>query len=85
MTIFLHRTGLIHRSGGGTNDKFARITFVDNSNIAQYFSGYIKNKELWDYLRVHPVDTKTFHTIVRGEYPNFVKDRKNQKSIDNAW
>lgn len=85
VTIFLRRTGLIHRNGGGTNDKFARITFVDNPNIAQYFSGYIKNKELWDYLRVHPVDTRTFHTIVRGEYPNFIKDRKNQKSIDNAW
>lgn len=78
--------GIIERIGGSHGgDKKVRIRFIDVYNIAQYFPGYIRNKELWKYLRDHPIDNRAFYAIITGQYPNFLKDRKRQKNIDDAW
>ncbi len=76
--------GLFNRVGGNSNDRHARINFVDYANIAQYFDGYLKNKELWDYLRNYPIDAHQFYAIIRGNCPNFLKDMKNQRTI-SEW
>jgi len=61
------------------------ITCSDKYDFLKYFPGYFKNKELWDYLKVHVIDIRTFYRVVRGIYPNYLKDRKNQKEIEDAW
>lgn len=76
--------GLLKRSSY-RNDKYNRISFTDVDNIAEFFLGYLKNKELWDYIREHPIDNRTFYAIIKGEYPNFLRDHKNQKTIEDAW
>jgi hypothetical protein len=81
----IYGIGLFKRSGGCTSDKYAKIQFVDESNVAKYFDGYNSNKELWKYIRIHPIDTKTFYAIIRGKYPNFIKDRNGQKTLEDTW
>ncbi len=65
-------------------DKYDRIYFVDKCDIAQYFPGYIRKKELWDYLRTHNVSQKTFYAIIRGE-TDYLWWIKNQTTIEEAW
>ena len=82
----IYAIGLFERIGEGyTSDKSVRIRFIDKYNISQCIGEYKDNKELWDYIREHPVDTRTFYAIVRGEYPNFLRDRQKQKNIEEAW
>lgn len=61
------------------------ITCSDKYDVLKYFPGYFGNKELWDYWRTHKVDRNTFYIIVRGKYSNYLKDRKNQKNIEDSW
>lgn len=75
---------IIESSGNHGNDKYARIRFSDEYNISEYLPGYFKKHELWDYLRTHTIDHKTFIATVKGEY-DYLKDHKNQKNIDDAW
>lgn len=69
----------------GNNNKYSRIRCSDNNNILENIPGYFEKKELWDYWRTHTVDHRTFLKVVRGEYPNYLRDIKTQKSIENAW
>lgn len=64
------------------NGKDNYIKFSDRYNISEYFPGYFEKQELWDYLRIHTIDNKTFIKTVKGEY-DYMKDRKNQKSIED--
>lgn len=72
-------------SGLFSQDRYENIYFVDKYDISQYFPGYLKNKELWDYLKTHFVDINVFNKIIRGEYPNYLKDRKKQLNLEDAW
>lgn len=73
--------GLFNKDGGNGQGKYARTSFTDEAHIAQYIDGYKDNKELWEYIRIHPVETRTFYRIITGEYPNFLKDRNCQKDL----
>jgi len=42
---------LFEQNNFNGKSKHSRICFSDKYNIAQYFPGYIKNKELWDYCK----------------------------------
>lgn len=75
------QAGLFNRDGGDTGI----TTFTDEADIAKYFYGYNNNKELWDYLRSHTIDNRILYKVVTGEYPNYLKDRRNQKNIEDAW
>ena len=68
-----------------TTDKYVRINFVDKHNIAEYFPGYLRQKEVWDLMRTRSVNQKMFYAIVRGEYRNFAEDYKLQTNIEEAW
>lgn len=67
------------------NGKNSMTSCINRDNILEHFSGYFENKELWDYWNTHNVDYNTFFKVVTGEYPNYLKDRKNQKTIEDAW
>jgi hypothetical protein len=71
-------------SGLFDRDKNGRIYFVDKYNISQYFPGYVKKKDLWDYLRTHGVDERTFNAIIRGE-TDYLWWIKSQTTIEDAW
>lgn len=71
-------------SGIFDKDKNGRIYFIDKYNIVQYFPGYIIKKDLWDYLRTHSIDEKTFNAIIRGE-TDYLWWVKNQTTIEDAW
>lgn len=43
--------GIFYQNNFDGHNKHARIQFVDKFNIAQYFPGYLKNKEMWDYCK----------------------------------
>jgi hypothetical protein len=62
-----------------------RIRCLDKYNFLEYLPGYFENKELWDYWRSYVVSRNIFYSVVRGEYPNYLKDRKKQKNIENSW
>ncbi len=55
--------------------------FTDDAKISGYFDGYENNKELWDYIRYHPVDNRTLYNIVTGDYPNYLRDRSGQSDL----
>lgn len=69
----------------GGKIKFNRIRCVDNYNILEYFPGYHEKKELWDFWRIHTVAHKTFMSVIRGEYPNYLKDYNKQQNIEDSW
>lgn len=69
----------------GGQCKHVRIRCSDIYNILEYFPGYLEMKELWDYWRTCTVSHDTFVKVVKGEYPNYLKDYKNQKNIDDSW
>ncbi len=71
-------------SGLFDRDKYDRIYFVDKYTISQYFPGYIRKKDLWDYLRTRGVDERTFSAIIRGE-TDYLWWIKNQTTIEDAW
>lgn len=58
-----------------------RIYFVDKYDIAQYLPGYIRNIELWNYLKTHSIENRLFLMVIRGEYPNYLEDRKKQNNM----
>lgn len=72
---------------GGNHKKIinARISCIDKDNILVHFPGYNEKRELWDYWRTHTVDHRIFIMVVKGEYPNYLRDYKNQKSIECTW
>jgi len=70
---------------GGGYSKYVWIKCSDNRNMFRHFTGYFEKKELWDYWRTHFVHHDTFVKVVRGEYPNYLRDYNNQKNIEDAW
>jgi len=80
---FAHYLGILEGIDG--REKNARVICSDYYNILQYFPWYFEKKELWDYWRIQSVDSITFNKVVRGEYPNYLEDYKNQKNIEDAW
>lgn len=70
--VFICRIiGLFSGNGRNAKDKYARTSFTDEAKIAQYFDGYKNNNKLWEYIRDHSVDTRTFYTIIRGNIRTF--------------
>ncbi len=67
------------------NGKNSKIICTNEDNILEHFSGYFENKELWNYWMTHYVDYNTFFKVVTGEYPNYLEDRKKQKTIEDSW
>jgi len=61
----------------------ARIQFVDKFDIAQYFPGYIRNKEMWDYCkkkqRVFTIPE--FNNIINGTF-NYEFLKKQSTMLD---
>jgi hypothetical protein len=82
---FCRDLGLFNKDGGNGQGTYATTYLTDHANIVQYFDGYENNKELWEYLRIHHIATKTFFKVIKGEYPNFLKDRQGQTNIEDAW
>ena len=77
--------GIIEGNEGNINGRLQTwLMCPDKYDILKYFPGYFEKKELWDYWMVHAVNHSTFIATVRGEY-DYLKDRKNQKNIDDAW
>ncbi len=60
--------GLFEKNDIHTNSVQLRIRFSDKYNVAKYFPGYIKNKEMWDYLKTRWLDRSEFYGIVTGTY-----------------
>lgn len=46
------------------NAKGAKTFFVDKFKVADYFPGYLRNKETWDFLRLKYVTFRTLNQIV---------------------
>lgn len=76
--------GILERSSY-RNDVNNKISFKDKENISTFFHGYLKNKDIWEYIRDHAISNRTFYSIIKGEYPNFIIDHKKQKNIEDAW
>lgn len=72
-------------NNGGGHSKHIWIRCADSHDILKHFPGYFENKELWDYWKTYTVHHDIFIKVVRGEYPNYLKDYKNQKNIEDAW
>lgn len=67
------------------NGRNSRVICFNKDNILDHFPGYFQNKELWDYWKTHYVDYNTFFRVVTGKYPNYLHDRKKQKTIEDSW
>ena len=79
--------GLFHQNEFNGQHRYARIKFVDKFNIAQYFPGYLRNKELWDYCkkeqRVFTIDE--FRGIIEGREHclKLLKNQSTQHSLND--
>ena len=75
--------GLFHQNDYYGGCKNARIQFVDKFNIAQYFPGYLRNKELWDYCktkqRIFTIDE--FRGITEGREHCLKLIKQQSKSL----
>ena len=60
--------GLLENSNTQTKSLQLRIRFSDKYNVAKYFPGYIKNKEMWDYLKTRWLNRDEFYGILTGIY-----------------
>jgi hypothetical protein len=54
---------------GSTQNAITR--FVDRPNICQYIPGYIRNKEMWDKLKGHNLNSRQFENIIKSGIGNY--------------
>ena len=75
--------GLFQQNDFHGNSNHAQIQFVDKFNVAQYFSGYIKNKQLWDYCKSKErmFTMNEFRGIVEGTF-NYQFLKKQSTMLD---
>lgn len=80
-TVRFSHLGLTERIYG-RNQNIIKI-FTDYSNISQFFPGYIRNKEKWDYLKESKMqlDSRRFNAIVTGR----VNPLDWKKLINGGW
>lgn len=52
--------------------------FIDRFDICKYFPGYLRNKEIWNKLKGHNLNTRQFGNIVEGKSDVI-------KGIDYYW
>jgi len=74
--VYTVMLGIFEQNDYRGNDRNARIQFTDKFDIAQYFPGYIKNKEMWDYCKNKPrvFSTEEFNGIISGSFNyDFIK------------
>lgn len=81
ITVRFSMLGLTERLYGRNQNVIKR--FVDLPNISQYFPGYIRNKEKWDYLKESKtnLNSKRFNGIVTGK----VDPLDWKKLINGGW
>lgn len=77
--------GIIKDNGDHGNSNHAKVSCSDDYNILQDFPGYFENQELWDYWKMHYITRNIFLKVVKGEYPNYLRDCSYQKNIEDAW
>jgi len=71
--------GLFERNVINTNSSNFRVKFYDKYDIAKYFPGYLRNKEMWDYLKTRWLGRNEFYGIVTGSFQ--YKLIKNQSTM----
>jgi len=71
--------GLFERNAINTNSSNFRVRFCDKYDIAKYFPGYIRNKEMWDYLKIRWLNRNEFYGLVTGTFQYTLI--KNQSTI----
>lgn len=76
---------ILKGNGNHGNDRHARIICPDIDKILENFPGYLAKQELWNYWSDHDVSHNVFVKTVKGEYPNYLEDYKNMKSIEDMW
>ena len=77
--------GLFHQNDFHGQSEHARIQFVDKFNIAQYFPGYLRNKEMWDYCKSKQriFTISEFSGIVEGREHCLKLIKQQSKSLAN--
>ena len=76
--------GILWRNDLNGHDKNAHIQFVDTFNIAQYFPGYVKNKEMWDYCKIKQriFSISEFNGIIEGTFNyEFIKKQSTMEDF----
>ncbi len=63
------------------SDNNTTTRFVDRSNICQYFPGYIRNKETWDKLKNHSLNSRQFESIVNNGINNYFWYEEDKNNI----
>ena len=74
--------GIFHQNDYNGNNKYARIQFIDKFNVAQYFPGYLRNKEMWDYCKTKDrvFTMSEFNGIISGTF-NYEFIKKQSKTL----
>ena len=82
-TIYAVTLELFYQNNFMGNSDHAQIQFIDKFNISQYFPGYIKNKELWDYCKKKQriFSIKEFNGIIEGTF-NYEFIKKQSTILD---
>ena len=76
--------GLFYQNDFMGNNKNAHIKFIDKFNIAQYFPGYIRNKETWDYCKKKQriFTMNEFRGIINGTFNyQFIKKQSTMEDF----
>ncbi len=75
--------GLFYQNDFYAFNNNAQIQFTDKFNIAQYFPGYIRNKEMWDYCKKKQriFTMKEFYGIIDGTF-NYKFIKKQSTMLD---
>lgn len=75
--------GLFYQNEFDGRNDYARIQFIDKFNITQYFPGYMRNKEMWDYCKAKQCifTTDEFRGIVEGREHCLKLIKQQSKSL----
>ena len=76
-TVYGVMLGLFHQNEFRGHNPNVRIQFVDKFNIAQYFPGYLRNKEMWDYCK------EKERVFTSGEFKLMSEGRTEFKILKN--
>jgi len=75
--------GLFYQNEFSGQSNHASIQFIDKFNIAQYFPGYLRNKEMWNYCKTKQrvLTMNEFRGIIEGREHCLKLIKQQSKSL----
>ncbi len=81
--VYCITLGILYQNEFRADNHNSYIKFIDKFDVAKYFPGYIKNKEMWDYCKIKQrlFSSNEFYGIIEGTF-NYEFIKKQSSLLD---